>query len=76
VVGEQLVISLVLKFWGIDAQLARRKLGKKIHPDHGGQMDGHYGELTRAPGHSTIIQHHTQQVDVFKLDNNVVFTIY
>ncbi len=36
-VGEQLVIGLVFELAGIDAQLARRRLGKKIHPDH----DGH-----------------------------------
>jgi hypothetical protein len=34
--GERLVIGLVLELAGIDAQLAKRKLGKKIHPDHGG----------------------------------------
>ncbi len=30
-----MVIRLVLELSGIDAQLARQKLGKKIHPDHG-----------------------------------------
>ena len=32
--GERLEIGLVLELAGIDAQLARRKLGKEIHPDH------------------------------------------
>ena len=34
-VGERLVIRLVFELSGIDAQLARRKLGKKIHPGRG-----------------------------------------
>jgi hypothetical protein len=35
---ELLVTGLVFELLGIDAQLTRRKLGKKINPDHGGRQ--------------------------------------
>jgi hypothetical protein len=77
-VGERLVIRLVLELSGIDAQLARRKLGKKIHPDHGGRQRP-TAAVVNLPRRRVIRQSSNIIRDKsrpLKLDNNVVFTIY
>jgi hypothetical protein len=49
--------------WGTsNTRLAWQKLGKNIHPNHGGC----HGALPPAPPHTTISQHAAQQVYVIK----------
>ncbi len=76
--GERLVIWLVLELLGIDAQLARRKLGKKKHPDHGGRQRP-TAAMVNQPRRRVIRQSSNIRRNKsmpLKLDNNVVFTIY
>jgi hypothetical protein len=77
-VGEQLVVWLVLELSGIDTQFARQKLGKKIHPNHGGRQRP-TAAMVNPPLRRVIRQSPNIRHDVsisFKLDYNVVFTIY
>ncbi len=68
-------------FWGwgtLDMQLARQKLGKKAHPNHGGH---HCPTAAMVP---SFRHRHIQQLAnmlrnksmSLKLDNIIVFTIY
>jgi hypothetical protein len=77
-VGERLVIGLVFELLGIDAQLTRRKLGKKIHPDHGGRQRPTAAMVT-PPRRRVIRQSSNTMCDKYmslKLENIIVFTIY
>ena len=77
-VGERLVIGLVFELSGIDAQLTRRKLGKKIHPDHGGRQRPTAAMVT-PPRRRVIRQSSIMMRDKsmsLKLENIIVFTIY
>ena len=77
-VGERLVIGLVFELSGIDAQLTRRKLGKKIHPDHGGRQRPTAAMVT-PPRRRVIRQSSNTMCDKsmsLKLENIIVFTIY
>jgi hypothetical protein len=77
-VGERLVIGLVFELAGIDAQLARRKLGKIIHPDHDGRQRPTAAMVT-PPWRLVIWQSSDMMRDTsmsLKLDNCIVFTIY
>ncbi len=73
--GERLVIGLVLVLAGIDAQLARRKLGKKIHPDNGGRQRPTAAMVT--PPWRRVIRQSPKMIRdksmSLKLDSNVVF---
>ena len=77
----QLVIRLVVELAGIDVQLAKRKLGKKIHPDHGSRQRPPAAMVT-PPRHQVIRQSSNIILSIrdkymsLNLDNNVVFTIY
>ena len=76
--GERLVIGLVFELLGIDAQLTRRKLGKKIHPDHGGRQRPTAAMVT-PPRRRVIRQSSNTMCDKYmslKLENIIVFTIY
>lgn len=76
--GERLVIGLVFELLGIDAQLTRRKLGKKIHPDHGGRQRPTAAMVT-PPRRLVIRQSSNTMCDKsmsLKLENIIVFTIY
>ena len=76
--GERLVIGLVFELLGIDAQLTRRKLGKKIHPDHGGRQRPTAAMVT-PPRRRVIRQSSIMMRDKsmsLKLENIFVFTIY
>ena len=63
-----MVIGLVFELLGTDAQLTRRKLGKKNTPRpwRPPASHGRYGDSTLAPSHSTIIEHDMRQVYVVK----------
>ncbi len=75
--GEWLVIGLVFELAGIDAQLARRKLGKKIHPDHGGRQRPTAAMVT--PPRRRVIRQSPNEIRdksmSLKLDSNVVLNI-
>jgi hypothetical protein len=77
-VGEQLVIGLVFELAGIDAQLARWKLGKKIHPDHDGRQRPTAAMVTPpwhlAPSHMAIIQYDAQHVYV--IETRYLYSFY
>jgi hypothetical protein len=66
VVGFLLVLGLATS----DTRLARRKLGKKIHPDHGGRRrpssHGRHGAPVPTLRHNKISQHTARQVCAFK----------
>ena len=76
-VGERLVIGLVFDLLGIDGQLTRRKLGKKIHPDHGGRQRPTAAMVT--PPRRRIIRQSPNMIRdksmSLKLDNIIVYTI-
>ena len=77
-VGERLVIGLVFELLGTEAQLTRRKLGKKIHPDHGGRQRPTAAMVT-PPRRRVIRQSSNTMCDKYmslKLENIIVFTIY
>jgi hypothetical protein len=77
-VGERLVIGLVFELSGIDAQLTRRKLGKKIHPDHGGRQRP-TATIVTPPWRRVIRQSSNTMCDKsmsLKLEKIIVFTIY
>jgi hypothetical protein len=65
-------IRLVVELAGIDAQLAKRKLGKKIHPDHGSRQRPLAAMVTPPPGtrsfdnHPTLYLVYARQVYVVK----------
>lgn len=71
--GERLVIRLVFELLGIDAQLTRRKLGKKIQPDHGGRQRPTAAMVT--PPRRRVIRQWDKSMSL-KLENIIVFTIY
>ena len=76
--GERLEIGLVFELLGVDAQLTRRKLGKKIHPDHGGRQRPTAAMVT-PPRRQVIRQSSNTMCDKsmsLKLENIIVFTIY
>ena len=77
--GERLEIGLVFELLGVDAQLiTRRKLGKKIHPDHGGRQRPTAAMVT-PPRRRVIRQSSIMMRDKsmsLKLENIIVFTIY
>ena len=77
-VGERLEIGLVFELLGVDAQLTRRKLGKKIHPDHGGRQRPTAAMVTpprrRVIRRSSIMMRDKSMS--LKLENIIVFTIY
>ena len=76
--GERLEIGLVFELLGVDAQLTRRKLGKKIHPDHGGRQRPTAAMVT-PPRRLVIRQSSIMMRDKsmsLKLENIIVFTIY
>ena len=76
--GERLEIGLVFELLGVDAQLTRRKLGKKIHPDHGGRQRPTAAMVTpprcRVIRQSSIVMRDKSMS--LKLENIIVFTIY
>ncbi len=77
--GERLVIGLVFELLGIDAQLTRQKLGKKIHPDHGGRQRPPTAAMVTLPWRQVIQQSSNMMCDKYmslKLENIIVFTIY
>jgi hypothetical protein len=77
-VGERLVIGLVFELSGIDAQLTRRKQGKKIHPDHGGRQRP-TATMVTPPWRRVIRQSSNTMCDKsmsLKLEKIIVFTIY
>ncbi len=65
--------------WGTsDMQLARRKLGKKTHPNHGGSHCP-IAAMVPYPRHRRIQQLANMMHDksmTLKLDNIIVFTVY
>ncbi len=76
--GERLVLGLVFELLSIDAQLTRRKLGKKIHPNHGGRQRPTAAMVT--PPRRLVIRQssntmHDKSMSL-KLENIIVFTIY
>ena len=76
--GERLEIGLVFELLGVDAQLTRRKLGKKIHPDHGGRQRPTAAMVT-PPRRRVIRQSSIMMRDKsmsLKLENIIVSTIY
>jgi hypothetical protein len=69
---------LVFELLGIDAQLIRQKLGKKIHPNHGGRQRPSAAMVT-PPRRQVIRQSSNMMRDKsmpLKLENIFVFTIY
>jgi hypothetical protein len=78
VVGERLLIGLDLELAGIDAQLTRRKLGKKIQPNNGGRQRP-TPAMVNPPGRRVIQQSSNMMCGKsmsLKLKNINVFTIY
>lgn len=77
-VGERLVIGLVFELLGIDAQLTRRKLGKKIHPDHGGRQRPTAAMMT--PLQRRVVRQSSNTMCdksmSLKLEIIIIFTIY
>jgi hypothetical protein len=61
-----------------DTQLARQKLGKHNTPRAWRLPSayGCHGAPPLAPLHTTISQHDARQVNVVKLEDRIVFTIY
>jgi hypothetical protein len=66
---------LVFELAGIDAQLARQKLGKKIHPNHGDRQRPTAAMVT--PPRRRVIRQSPNMIRdksmLLKLDSNVVF---
>jgi hypothetical protein len=76
VVGERLVIGLVFELLGIGAQLTRRKLGKKKHPDHGGRHQRPTAAMMTPPRRRVVRQSSNTMCDKsmsLKLKNIIIF---
>ncbi len=69
---------LVFELLGIDAQLTRRKLGKKIHPDHGGRQRPTAAMMT--PLQRRVVRQSSNTMCdksmSLKLEIIIIFTIY
>jgi hypothetical protein len=73
-----LVFGLVFELLGINAQLTRRKLGKIIHPNHGGRQRPTAAMVT-PPWRLVIRQSSNTMCDKsmsIKLENIIVFTLF
>jgi hypothetical protein len=73
-----LVIGLVFELLGTEAQLTRRKLGKKIHPDHGGRHRP-TAAMTTPPRRRVVRQSSNTMCDKsmsLKLENIYIFLLF